>query len=30
MHQRVVENGLLDLGRHPVGMWSLGTWQAVD
>ena len=30
MHQGVVEHGLLDLGRHPVGVRSLGAGQAVD
>jgi hypothetical protein len=30
MHERVVEDGLLDLGRDPVGVRSPGAGQAVD
>ncbi len=30
VHERVVEHGLLDLGRHPIGAWSLGAGQPVD
>lgn len=30
MRQRMVEHGLLDLGRHPVGMRSPGAGQPVD
>src|SRR3546814_6672998 len=30
MLQAVVEDGLLDLGRHPVGVRSPGAWPAVD